>query len=73
MQKVRATLKVTDRDMAANPLTKSVARQHVFDCLLDTGRLELQDKVQYRTSRRVGELGDAELDCLLANTLHGLD
>ena len=73
MRKVRATLKVTDRDMVANPLTKSVVKQHVFDCLLDHGRLEFQDKVLYRTSRQVADLGDTELDDSFVCPLHGLD
>ena len=63
-QKVRATLKITDGDMLANPLTKVVAQQHVFHHFLATGMLEFRDEITYRTSRHVAEFGDHELESL---------
>ena len=68
MMKVRATIKVTDHDMAANPLTKPISKQHVFDCLLDDGFLSFHDRIFYRTSREIALLGDAELDSLWCST-----
>ena len=64
MSKVRATVKVTDPDMVANPLTKAVRSQHVFDHFMATGCLEFKDRMLYRTSRQVASLGDVELDSL---------
>ena len=68
MMKVRATLKVTDHDMAANPLTKPISKQHVFDELLDSGFLSFHDLIFYRTSREIATLGDAEFESLWSSS-----
>ena len=66
--KTRATLKLTDRDMPANPLTKQIVKQHVFDELIRSGTLEFQDMIEYRKSRRVEDFTEKELEGFWSNT-----
>ena len=64
--KVKAKPNITDRDMLANPLTKSIVKQRAFDQVLDASNLELQDNVQYRCPRDIEMMGDTDLDSLWA-------
>ena len=64
MNKVRATVKVTDHDMLANPLTKACRTQKVFNDFLAYGLLKFDEHMLYRTSRHVASLGDVELESL---------
>ena len=73
MGKVRATVNITDRDMVANPLTKHISRQCVFDNLLATGELYFQDAIYYRKSRDLDPMGDCDLDSLWSKQLHTMD
>ena len=73
MGKVRATVNITDRDMVANPLTKQISRQWVFDNLLATGELYFQDTIYYRKSRDLDPMGDCDLDSLWSKQLHAMD
>jgi hypothetical protein len=73
MGKVRATVKITDRDMVANPLTKQITRQWVFDNLLATGELDFQDTIYYRKSRDIDPMGDCDMDSLWSKQLHAMD
>ena len=68
LQKVRCTLKVTDRDMLANPLTKHVAYQFVFDHFMKTGELVLQDRMLFRKARKVADFDETDLVSLWCGT-----
>ena len=61
-------MKVTDRDMLANPLTKHVAYQFVFDHFMKTGELVLHDRILFRKARKVADFDETDLVSLWCGT-----
>ena len=73
LRKVRATLKVTDHDMLANPLTKHAVSQFIFDHFMKTGEIVLQDRMLFRKARKVAEFDEHDLSSLWCGPLQTLD